>query len=374
MLAPVRLLARGGQEEDKFPQLENINEMYTNISAALAVPKTEQSMPGLHPGVVAEVFHSEAMAGGKPNAAVTAAMLAAGMKSLTGAKDEKDAWAAFFGPEDVVGLKVNPVGGKLVGTSFEVTRDVITSLEAVGVKRENIVFIDHYYDDMVKMGFSEENFPGVRLECHHMFVEKDGKKVPTGKDWLDMDVYYDAAHSVPDDKNEMNYMLTGGTKSYFPKILTQGVDKVINIPTLKHHILSMVALSFKNLSYGLTNNCVRGHSFVNRYITETCAFPPIRDKVVLNIVDGLRAQYYGGPGPVAKYIWHHNHMFVSTDPVAIDSVGFDVILAKQIEQGIVKPEHEESVRKKHDFLARAENLGLGVFKSRPIEVRKTNLG
>jgi uncharacterized Fe-S center protein len=73
-------------------------------------------------------------------------------------------------------------------------------------------------------------------------------------------------------------------------------------------------------------------------------------------------------------MWAHNGIMVSTDPVAIDSVGLDYILAKQIEMGVVKPEEKEDVIKKHDFLARAENLGLGVYKGRDIDHRKITSG
>jgi hypothetical protein len=375
LFTPLRLMAATRrQEENQFPQLEKINDLETNISAALAVPKTPRSMPGPYPGVVSEAFHPQATTELKPNGEIGALMLAAAMKDLTGAKDERDAWASLFEPEDYVGLKINPVGGRLMGTGYDLIGTIIASLEAVGVQRENIVFIDHYYEDMIKTGYSPQRFPGIRIECHHRFVEENGKKVPSGLDLLDMDVYYEAEHAVPDDKNEMEYMLTGGTKSYFPKYLTQGVDKVINIPTLKDHPVSMVSLSFKNLSYGCTNNCVRGHDFINRYIVETCAFPPLRDRVVLNIVDGMRAQCYGGPAPNARYMWAHNSIMASTDPAAIDSVGVDYVLAKQIEMGVVKTEDKEDVIKKHDFLARAENLGLGVYKGRDIDHRKITLG
>ncbi len=372
--APFVGAAGHGRDERDVPQVNDPHLLKTNIASALAIPRNRLSMPGPYPGVVAEVYHPGAMADGKPNNEAAAEMLSAAMISLTGAKDPRDAWSEFFSPGDSIGIKVNPVGGKLIGTSHAVTSAVIASLESIGVRRDNIVFWDHYDNGLPYAGYTPETYPGIDFHFHHYYFEEDGKKVPKGLDRLDMNVYYEADYSVPDADNEMEYMLTGGTKSYFTRILTEGVDKVICIPSLKHHSVSFTALNFKNLSYGATNNCVRGHFFIDRYIAETCAFPCIRDKVVLSIVDGLRAQYYGGPAAAAKYLWHHNTLFAASDPVALDSTGFDIILEKQIEKGIVRAEERQAIIKKYNYCAIAENLGLGVYRSREIERRSTRLG
>ena len=85
-------------------------------------------------------------------------------------------------------------------------------------------------------------------------------------------------------------------------------------------------------------------------------------------------QYYGGPGAVAKYMWRHNTIFVSTDPVAADSVDYDVILDRQIENGIIEPSERQAIVEKHNLLALAENLGLGIHRGGPIELRRAALG
>ena len=58
----------------------------------------------------------------------------------------------------------------------------------------------------------------------------------------------------------------------------------------------------------------------------------------------------------------------------MDSIGFDVLLAKQVEAGRLPADKADEVRKKHYGLAVAENLGLGVHKGRPIEIRTITLG
>ncbi|HUU05572.1 MAG TPA: hypothetical protein VMZ49_06795 [Patescibacteria group bacterium] len=58
----------------------------------------------------------------------------------------------------------------------------------------------------------------------------------------------------------------------------------------------------------------------------------------------------------------------------MDTVGFEVLLAKQLETGRLAADKVADFRKRHYGLAVAENLGLGVHKARPIESRTVVLG
>jgi hypothetical protein len=194
------------------------------------------------------------------------------------------------------------------------------------------------------------------------FVEKDGKNTPGGWERWDEEVFYDADHSLPDAENYLEEMFHGGTKSHFPKLLTRsgkdgGVDKVINIPVLKHHGAVQITGAMKNLAFGSTTNCPRGHDFIHRYIPEVCAFPPIRDKVVLHVMDAFRVQYDKGPVPAPAFVVPRERLYVATDPVALDSVGFDVLVACQLKAGSLDPGRVEALRRRHYGLAVAENLG-----------------
>ncbi len=351
----------------------------SNVHVALCQPKKSWSMPGPYPGIVAEVHLSGALQGGQPAPGAAKRMLAAAMRSLTGDKDARDSWRRFVTPGERIGIKFNPVGHKVSGVTWDVIGAVVDGLESAGIPRRDMLVWHRFNDEHAQTYKPELVHPGVDAYLLNWFIVKDGKNTPGGFERWDESVFYEADVSLPDEENYLEEMFHGGTRSYFPRILTHGgkqggVDKVINIPSFKHHGGPFITMALKNLAFGVTTNCPRGHFFIERYISEVCAFPPVRDKVVLNIMDGLRGQYDRGPVPAPQFVWPLERLYVASDPVALDSVGFDVLLAKQIEAGRLPAARAEEIRKKHYGLAVAENLGLGIHRSRPIETRTVVLG
>ena len=118
-------------------------------------------------------------------------------------------------------------------------------------------------------------------------------------------------------------MINEGKSSYFTKIVTETVTKIVNVPILKN-AGATTTCCLKNLSYGSLSNTSRLHKLWMKSVAEPCAFPVLRDKVVLNIVDGLQACYDGGPGANPKFIYDANVLLFGTDPVAVDAVAHDI--------------------------------------------------
>jgi len=335
-------------------------------------------MPGLYPGVVSEVHLPGAVRELQPVPGAAKRMLAEAMKALTGDQDERDAWRRFVSPGERIGIKFNPVGHRISGVTWDVIAAVVEGMEAAGIPRKDMLVWHRFNDEHAQTYIPEKAHPGVEAYLLNWFIVKDGKNTPGGFERWDTEVFYEADISLPDEQNYLEEMFHGGDKSYYPKILTRpgkegGLDKVINIPVCKHHGVPFITMALKNLAFGSITNCPRGHYFIERFIPEICAFPPLRDKVVLNIMDGLRAQYDRGPVPAPQFVWPLERLYVSTDPVAMDSVGFDLLLAKQLETGRMTEDKLEAFHKRHYGLAVAENLGLGIHKSRPIETRLTQL-
>jgi hypothetical protein len=370
-------MAAGGniaQAQDKpKPPPFDIDSVASNLADAMKVPRTENSMPGKFPGVVAEVFHSQSVVGAKPDATIARQMLDKSMLALTGAASVKAAWQMFFTTKERIGIKVNPIGGKLLSNSHALNQAIIASLEEIDVPRSNIVLWDRREEQMKECGYTEENYPGIKCIGTEYMVKDGEEEIWKGEDRLDKDQFYefDIVGEYPEEV--MPYMINGGTKSYFSKILTQEVDKVINVPILKN-AGTRTTIALKNMAYGITSNTQRGHKIWARYIAEVCAFAAVRDKTVLNIVDALRGCYEGGPGAVARYIWNPKTVMASTDPVAIDHIGWELIFAKRVEEGIAEAEDINKRDEFNDFAIRAAKLGLGVYDREKIDHRKIELG
>jgi uncharacterized protein (DUF362 family) len=345
----------------------------TNGSDALKHPRTATSMPGQFPGKVVLAHDEKSIVNGAPGIDALERMLQRSMLALTGASTIEAAWSKFVQPGKVIGLKVNPVAGKLLSTSPEIVHVIIRQLEKAGIPRKDIVIWDRREFELHEVGFTAANFPGVRItgtECKDekgSFFDAAGKLY--GEERIDKEWYYWADVEEHYDADTLPYMINEGKYSYYSRLCTQDVDTIINIPILKN-AGPTVTLCLKNLAFGAITNTQRLHK---QLWAETCAevpaFPPLRDKVVLNIVDGIRGCYNGGPAANAQFIMDFNLLLVGTDPVAVDRIGYDIILKERLEKKIQK---EESPRGR-PFMDMAEKLGLGVADRERIELERIQL-
>ncbi len=345
----------------------------TNIDEIKAIPRTKDSLPGKYPGRVIKLATPGGSVSGKINAARAREAVNKGMEELTGAKRIYKAWGHFVSPKDVVGIKVNPIAGKLLTTSPEVVDAIIAGLEETGVPRKNIVIWDRRLFQLQEAGFVPERFPGIRILGTEMKGPNgdfyDGQGALWAKDNIDREApAYVADVEEKYGKETLPYMINEGKESYFTKIVTREVTKIINVPVLKN-AGPAVTLCLKNLSYGALSNTGRLHKLWNNSVAEPLAFPVLRDKVVLNIVDGLQACYEGGPGANPKYIWDANLMFFGTDPVAIDAVAHDLIIKERMKRGVQQMEDQ----RRRAYLDIAEGLGLGVAALDKIKVTELAL-
>lgn len=347
----------------------------TNVGDVLGAPKTEHSLPGPFPGRVVEVHDPKAMTDDGASAPVVAAMFHRGVKGLTG-EGMDESFARFFSKEDVVGIKVNPVGAGLISTRLELVDAVVAWLERGGIPRGNIVIWDRFEGMLADAGFTAERYPGVRIEGLQIMDEaaasgesaddsgwRNEKGVHRSMSRFDGEVSYWADVEGPDDEDYLNQHVANGKDSFFGKLVTRDLTKIVNLPVFKN-TGNGVSMATKNLGYGAICNTGRLHRpLFFDVCTEVLAFPAIRDKLVLNVTDGLRSQYDGGPMPNAQAAWLYNRLFFATDPFALDMVGHDRMVAKRKEMGIEVNEHPRY----SDYLRYAETLGLGVADRERIE-------
>ena len=345
----------------------------TNIADALAVPRNAQSMPGRYPGAVVEVFDGQCVTDEGHDADRCAAMLDRAMRELTGEDSAASAWKQFVSPGERIGLKVNPVAGKLLSTSPVLVDAIIAQLEQAGIARDDIMIWDRRAFQLHEAGFTPERFPGVRIRGTECKDEVGSFRDAAGRlyseDRIDRDWYYWADCEDSYDEETLPYMVNEGKHSYFSTIVTKEVDKIINIPILKN-AGSTVTLCMKNLAYGAVTNTGRLHKPL---WAETCAqvpcFPPLRDKVVLNIVDGMTGCYHGGPGASPQFILPYHRLLVGTDPVAVDRIGLAIVEAKRIEMKV----QEKPSPRALGFLTMAQGYELGIADIERIDHRHIDL-
>jgi uncharacterized protein (DUF362 family) len=346
----------------------------TNIDEVRAIPRVATSLPGKYPGKVVRVKTGANPVGQKIDGARVAREVQAGLAALTGEKNMGKAWGKFVGPRDVVGIKVNPIGEAILSTKPEIVDAVIAGLLAAGVGKENIVIWDRRLFQLTAAGYTAERFPGIRILGTEMKGPNGEFYDDKGELWAKDNIDREALPYVADvemkyNRDLLGYMINEGRESYFTKIVTEKVTRIVNVPILKN-AGATVTCCLKNLSYGSISNTSRLHKLWMNSVVEPCAFPVLRDKVVLNVVDGLQACYDGGPGANPKFIYDANLLLVGTDPVAVDAVAHDIIVQERMARGV----QQVDAKGRSDFLYLAEGLGLGVAARDRIELREAALG
>ncbi len=351
------------------------------LAGALAtqVASKKLGIPGPFRGRVVAVQHPASITSGKYQREPVREMMRRGMMDLTGAPSWTEAWRVFFEPGDVVGIKVNPVGQPYHISAPEVFQEIVAGLREAGVKMADIVAYDRYRTQFLSAGFDKWLPQGVRWMAA-------SSNYTTGQLQLDMDGY-DRDHFM-----EMALVAPSGDpanphhrRSYVARFLTKEVNKLINLGVLKHHQSAGVTIALKNLSHGLVNNVARSHvsssnNACGMFIPAVVELPVIRQKTVLNIIDGVIGAYHGGPGSkVGKYLWENKTLYFATDPVAVDTIGLGVIDAKRREVGMATiaaaPPDADSifVRMQPEHIELAGLLGLGESDDSKIDLKVVKL-
>ena len=306
-------------------------------------------------------------------------MMRRGMMELTGAPSWTEAWRVLFEPGDVVVIKVNPVGQPFLISAPEVFQEIVSGLGEAGVKPKDIVAYDRYREQFLGAGFQKWLPEGVRWSCASSDTVDT---LQLDMDGYDRDHYMEMALVAP----KGNPANPHHRRSYVSKLLTKEANKLVNLGVLKHHQSAGVTIALKNLSHGLANNVYRSHvsksnNACGMFIPTVVDIPVIRQKVVLNIIDGIMGAYHGGPGSkVRKYLWEHKTLYFATDPVAMDTIGLEVIDEKRMQAGMqaiaLAPSDDDSVftRMQPEYIEIAGLLGLGESNRNKIELKAVHLG
>ncbi len=190
---------------------------------------------------------------------------------------------------------------------------------------------------------------------------KDGRHVSidsfdTGAFYFAKGVLGKGVRGYENDEAYLNQHVYDGEYSYFGRLVSQRLTKIINVAAYKNTGQG-ISMATKNLGYGAICNTGRLHAPLFFQVnTEVLAAPAIREKLVLNITDGLRAQYDGGPDKNAQFVYDNHSLYFATDPFALDMACHREVVAKRKAMGVTVDENPRYT----EYLRYAEKLGLGV--------------
>lgn len=262
------------------------------------------------------------------------------MMKLTGRASAKEAWRDIVLPDDIVGIKINPLGGPELSTHAIIVDKIVEGLYSAGVLRKQVIIWDRFEEHLLNAGY-----PIRKDESEVRTLASDTEGIG-----YDDEVFYES------EKDSITRRENGSTFSRYSRIVTQMVDVLINVPVLKHHEMAGISGCLKNLAFGSVDNTRRFHGkplYCNPAIGEILEHKVIKEKLVLNIVDGLTASFDKGPTYDAESTWKYGTLFVSADPVILDVLVLQTINQKREEMEL------DSVSKFSNHINNASALGLG---------------
>ncbi len=277
-------------------------------------------MPGRYPGRAIRVHSDNAVdvPSNRVDANTVKAMLSAGMRALTGDSGDRDAWARFISPSDIVGIKVNCSGAPEINSNPELVAAIIQNLLSVGVAPEHVYIYDRFENQMRIVNFPPHVPAGVKIAA-----------AETSRGSI---LGYDPFTYV-----EADFFGEEDTRSNLIRLVSEKFIKVINVPTMKEHRAAGVTGCLKNIAYGDFSNVARSHqgetSNTYSFIGTLAAVEPLRSRTVLNVMDGLRSVWQGGPFLQSpKFLFFPKQIVVGTDPVTLDHLLIDMIEKKRREE------------------------------------------
>jgi uncharacterized protein (DUF362 family) len=253
-------------------------------------------------------------------------MLDQGIMHATGYDNPTKAWQSLFNKNDKVALKVNCIGKETGSTKPALCFALAECLNIhVTIPPEHIIIFDRTDIELQKGGYQ---------------INKSGKGIK--------------AYASPGFSGKFK---AGSFSTGVSNIITDECTALINVPLLKTHPGALISLNLKN-HYGsipkeiVQDSSLKFHSdgkFEN--IVHVNSLPPIKEKTRLCITDGLVAQYDKGPKGNPKYQWDFGGIIMGTDPVAVDTIGLQVINTERSKHNLNN--------RKVKYLHWAEEEGLG---------------
>ncbi|RKU23998.1 hypothetical protein C6503_01905 [Candidatus Poribacteria bacterium] len=325
---------------------------FAQLSSGQLQPDTPTETVPLIP--VVEAIGKEVWENDQLNEDAVSELMDQAMMKLTGRSSAKEAWRDIVLPDDIVGIKINPLAGPELSTHSIIVDKIVEGLYGAGVLRKQIIIWDRFQEHLLNAGYP---------------INKDETDVRTIASDTE-DIGYDDEVFYENEKDSIARRENESTRSRYSRIVTQQVDVLINVPVLKHHAMAGVSGCLKNLAFGSVDNTRRFHGkpiYCNPAIAEILEHKVLKEKLVLNIVDGLVASFDRGPTYHAESAWKYGSLFISADPVILDVLVLQTVNQKREEMEL------DSVSKLANHINTASKLDLGTNTLDQADLRKVEV-
>ena len=335
------------------------------LFCAIVSGLAQRPQPAPTPSFVYTAHDPDSIRDYKTNPRVVREMVNRLILAATGQSDVAKAWASLISPTDRIGIKISAAGGELFTTHHDIVIAIVDGLVAARHPRSSIVVWDRSLGGIKDAGYRQAN-DGYQLRAvtpHDGYDPNAVISAPLiGKlVWGDFD-YRGDVRKMPilsDTENTSDV-------SHFSNIVSTEVTKIINVPVMSISETNGIAGCIYNMTIPNIDNWRRfaqGSRFGVENLAEIYANPLIAKKVVFNLMDGLIAQYAGGPQSQPNYAIHFATLYASKDPVALDAVAL-----KRLEQWRAQA-NLRAIGPLAAYVAFASQLGLGNAAPNRIEIR-----
>ena len=338
--------------------------LFCAISSGLA----QGQQPAPTPSIVYAVRNPDSIKQYKTNPRIVREMVNRLVMAVTGQSDVAKAWGSLVSPGERVGIKISAAGGELFTTHHDIVNAIVDGLAAAGHPRSSIIVWDRSLGGIKEAGYrpAVDGYQVKAIAPHDGYDAKAMLSAPLAGKLVWGDFEY-----VGDTGKMPLFADADATSnvSHFSKLISSDVDKVINVPAMSVSETNGIAGCIYNMTIPNIDNWRRfaqGSRFGSGSLAEIYANPLIAKKVVLNLMDGLMAQYAGGPQPQPNYAVHHGTLYASKDPVALDAIALK-LLEEWRKRGSLRPVGPVAA-----YIDVASQLGLGNSAPNRIEVR--NIG
>ena len=295
------------------------------------------------PGKVVKVSKADTLQPNKlyPKPDVAKEMLTRVLMELTGKPDLVSSVKEFVHKDDIVVVKVNGIAQSQMATSKELIIPFVEAMIEGGVPAQNITLLEQY------AGF----FNATRLTAQN---------VPAGVKI--------ANHANGNATMEDRLIPGTGTRTKFVRWLTEATA-AINFALIKDHSICGYTGALKNMTHGCSIN---PHDFHVHHASPQIALmyaqDVIKSRVRLCIADGFKVMADGGPlYKRPEFVKAHDAVYASTDPVAIDTIGWEVVEKYRAD---FRLKTLTEVGREPGYIKAAADLGLGIHDRAKIQLKE----